>query len=124
MRENPTSRGYKAMLLFTYGTLRRGYRNHHYLENARFVAQAKSNTRFSLHIKKTTEYPEGYPFAQPSQENDAVNLKGEIYEIDEDILKAIDILEDYPHEYTRIELPFECDDGTLRNALIYIGKDF
>lgn len=121
--EKPISLGFEIMLLFVYGTLRRGQRNHHFLENARFITKAKSTAVFSVSLKKTDKYPEGYPIALPSDAANAQKLEGEIYEIDEETLMRIDILEEYPHEYDRIELPFECDNGEMRNALIYIGKE-
>lgn len=111
------------MLLFTYGTLRRGFRNHHFLENAKFIATAISIEKIDTVLRTTPDYPEGYPVAFISKSPKAQNLSGEIFEIDEITLSRIDKLEDYPHEYDRVSLQFECEDNITRSALIYIGKD-
>lgn len=110
------------MLLFTYGTLMRGLRNHHYVENSDFVAHAISIEKFDIIMRATEDYPDGYPVAFLASSGGG-NLGGEIYEVDDETLQRIDILEDYPHEYDRILMQFECDDGAVRDAFVYIGKE-
>lgn len=109
--------------LFTYGTMRREYRNHHYLEKGIFLGKARSVQKFIIKQIVTAEYPEGYPMSFPSDDEQAIPLHGEIYEIDESMLMAIDKLEDYPHEYNRILTAFTLENGAQVNALIYIGKE-
>ena len=107
------------MYLFVYGTLQSGQINHYYLKDARFIDKARSIPLFQIIQREYDSYR--YPAAFLSQEPDAQPLKGEIYEIDENTLKTIDELEDYPHEYDRKIMDFTLQDGQPIKALIYIG---
>ena len=109
------------MHLFVYGTLQRNQVNHHYLKSATPIGEATSVDGFHITLQRTPpDYPDGYPIATPN--TDAPQLKGEIYEIDQDTLEAIDELEDYPYEYIREERGFTLSDGREVKALIYIGN--
>ena len=73
------------MKVFVYGTLRKGYGNHHLLRDANFLGEAQV---------KATMYLMGYiPYV--SLNNDTNTVHGEVYKIDEDILRRLDQLEGY-----------------------------
>lgn len=110
-----------GLSIFVYGTLRKGERNHHYLETSKFFGTAKTTHPYKIIQRYAQDYPEGYPVAIPC--SSAEILAGEVYEITDETLKQLDILEDYPNEYDRFTEEFTLDNGTKISACIYIGKD-
>ncbi len=73
------------MKVFVYGTLRKGYNNNYLLRDANFLGEAQV---------KATMYSMGYiPYV--SLNNDTNTVHGEVYEINEDILRRLDQLEGY-----------------------------
>jgi gamma-glutamylaminecyclotransferase len=85
-------------LVFVYGTLLAGERNHHYLARARLVLEARTEPAFTLY--DLGSYP-----GLVHGGSDAV--LGEVYEVDRLTLAALDGLEEHPDFYrrTRIVLP-------------------
>jgi gamma-glutamylaminecyclotransferase len=93
--------------VFVYGTLLVGERNHHLLEGARRVAEARTRPAFALH--------DFGPFpGLVAGGNDAV--LGEVYEVDEPALAALDQLEGHPSFYQRTSILLE--DGTPVQAYL------
>jgi gamma-glutamylaminecyclotransferase len=80
------------MLLFVYGTLKRGCKNHYILEDCQLRGQATLLGYSMLDVG-------GFPCIIPGPPNDAV--KGEIYEIPPGRWPRLDRLERVPHLYTR-----------------------
>jgi gamma-glutamylcyclotransferase (GGCT)/AIG2-like uncharacterized protein YtfP len=78
--------------VFVYGTLLAGEANHGLLARARFVGEAKTPAGYALH--DLGAYP-----AMIAGGGDAI--AGEIYEVDEATLAALDELEDHPTYYQR-----------------------
>ncbi|MFT4705299.1 MAG: gamma-glutamylaminecyclotransferase [Bradymonadia bacterium] len=83
-------------LIFVYGTLMRGLRNHHLLAHARFVRDDKTAELFTL-----LDFGR-YPAVVPSKRDP---ISGELYEVDDDTLATLDALERYPQWYDRIQVP-------------------
>lgn len=78
--------------LFVYGSLKAGQRNHGCLGNARFLLYGSTVNKYGL-------YDLGSFPAMTHAGN--VNVCGEIYEIDDEILRRCDALEGHPHFYKR-----------------------
>ncbi|WP_078553908.1 gamma-glutamylcyclotransferase [Bacillus alkalicellulosilyticus] len=102
--------------IFVYGTLRKGERNDHFLRNATRVAE-QSWTKGKLY---DTGF--GYPAVKPAKDS---FVYGELYEVNDTELAAIDRLEDYKEGgsdnlYDRVQQPIFTDTGEV-NALIYIA---
>ncbi|XP_028156640.1 putative gamma-glutamylcyclotransferase CG2811 isoform X2 [Ostrinia furnacalis] len=94
--------------VFVYGTLKRNEPNHHWLANrengyGKYVADGVTKTKYPLII--ATRY--NIPFLLYSP-GDGHNVRGEIYQVDDDMLSKLDILEDHPSYYVR-----ELDDITV-----------
>ena len=105
------------MLLFTYGTLKRGGKYHDYLEEASLVAEHA--------VAKGALYDTGlgYPAMVPS---DFEETTGEIYEVPDVLWPALDFLEDYSGDpeidlYDKISIQVQTDEGTLE-AKVYVAK--
>ena len=95
------------LLVFVYGTLKRGERNHHWLQGARWVGEVE---RPGLVLHDLGPFPmavvgEGRAF-------------GELYEVDSAILARLDQLEGYPRLYDPQQLPLA--DG--QRAWVYLGR--
>jgi gamma-glutamylaminecyclotransferase len=87
-------------LLFVYGTLLRGERNHHLLHGATALGEGRSAAAYELLDAG------GYP-AMVSGGTTAI--VGEVYAVDEPTLAALDRLEDHPSYYRRT--PIDLVDG-------------
>lgn len=79
------------MLVFVYGTLMKGFRNHdHYLENK------NPNCTDSIRARMYT-YNGSFPYIILT--NNPIDIvKGEVYEIDQRVLNNLDYLEGYDPE--------------------------
>jgi gamma-glutamylaminecyclotransferase len=80
------------MLLFVYGTLRQGERNHAELSGARFVREASTHPRYQLVDMG------GFPALL---EGGTTAVRGELYEVEEHFLPRLDRFEDVPTLYER-----------------------
>lgn len=83
------------MFVFVYGTLKRGYRNHHLLEGSKFQCEA---------VVKGFELYDLGPYPAVIESGDLEDLvKGEIFEIDGSALARLDELEEEGTLYKRIK---------------------
>ncbi|MCG8391462.1 MAG: gamma-glutamylcyclotransferase [Pseudomonadales bacterium] len=94
------------MLVFVYGTLKRGLRNHHFLRRARFVGAACTAPAFQLFDLG------GCPGAWLPGSG---VIHGEVYEVDALTLASLDRLEEVPRVYRRERV--ETEYGP---AIIYV----
>lgn len=106
------------MLLFAYGTLKRGGKYHCYLEEAELVEE-QATAKGSLY-----DTGMGYPamiLAGSGQ------VEGEIYEIPDVLWPALDFLEDYSGNpetdlYDKVTIKVEAGGKSLE-TVVYIAKD-
>lgn len=83
----------QRVILFVYGTLMRGQTAHALLgPTARFIAEARTEPRFTL--LDMGQYP-------ALVEGGTTAVHGELFEIDADLLEALDRYEDVPELYAR-----------------------
>lgn len=87
--------------VFVYGTLKTGEPNHHWLTDAnngyaKFFANATTTKKMPLII--ATRYNIPFLLNKPDT---GKYIIGEVYEIDEQMMGKLDILEDYPNLYQR-----------------------
>ncbi len=99
------------MRVFTYGTLMRGEANHRLLRGSLFVGVAKTVRGFGL-------FDHGH-FPAMVRMGDGV-VAGEVFEITDETLRALDRLEGYPTLYGR-EL-IDLDDGSQAIAYLQAGE--
>lgn len=96
--------------LFVYGTLKRGYGNHHYLSESEFLGKAITKKRYAL-------YSDGIPFLV--KEPPVSRIKGELYEVDSETLENVDLLEGHPSVYRREKIVVILEDGREVEAWAY-----
>lgn len=83
-------------LLFVYGTLKRGFRLHHYLKEAPFLGAAVTAPGYALY--RLDWYP------ALVEEPGAGSITGEVYEVCNALLEALDEVEGVPYLYRRAEI--------------------
>jgi gamma-glutamylcyclotransferase (GGCT)/AIG2-like uncharacterized protein YtfP len=85
--------------VFTYGTLKRGHPNNHYLNGQKFVQEAITAPGYLL-------YDNGWYPCMVEAEN-GHEVKGEIWEVTAETMKRLDQLEGVPTLYQRrtIKIP-------------------
>lgn len=104
--------------LFVYGSLKRGFKQHdRHMRTARFICVAQTaEPVFSLVAVCDSDADNPYPGMMTGG---AYHIKGELYEIDDALLKRLD---EYEGEgYQRIEIAL--DNGDSAQTYVYIGKD-
>lgn len=107
--------------IFTYGTLKRGFCNHHLLESAdvEFVGEGMTLEKYQMY--PSINY--AFPFLLKSEKNHMVT--GELYRTScKETLKMLDILEGCPDLYVQSECNVKLKDGSkIIKALIYIKNE-
>lgn len=108
-------------LVFVYGTLKRGGRNHYWLNGATFVAQARTVANYPLVINGLP-----YLFDVPGV---GVRIKGEVFLVSNATLRSLDMLEGHPFFYRRrfttvLPLSGEVADTTLRVQAYFVSYQY
>ena len=85
--------------VFVYGTLKRGHGNHLLLCASRFLGECHTPPVYSLH---------DLGFFPGLVSGGQTSITGEVYEVNDDTLEALDVLEGYPRFYDRelIDTPY------------------
>lgn len=96
--------------VFAYGTLRRGFSNHHLLSRALTLGGARTVRPYSLYL-------DDFPYCV--QDEPAGPVTGEVYKVDDATLLVLDALEEHPHVYRRELVPVTLDDGRQLDAWLY-----
>jgi gamma-glutamylaminecyclotransferase len=74
------------MLIFVYGTLKRGCSNHHYLAGQTFIGEARTRPGFRLYAL------DGFP-GMVLRTDDHEGVHGEVWSVDAACLARLDVLE-------------------------------
>ena len=103
--------------VFVYGTLKNGFRNHHYLSGSRFLGTGRTTEKYAMHTEG------GIPFVV---ENEQVSyIFGELYSVDGSVLQNLDRLEGHPTWYQRKEVEICLDSGacsTMRAWMYFVSN--
>jgi len=100
--------------VFVYGTLRRGFCNHHFLNGAALLGPARTAQPYGLHLEA------GIPYLLADEARYPV--VGELYRVDAAVLAGLDRLEEHPRVYERRLADIVMDDGQQRPAWIYFAR--
>jgi gamma-glutamylcyclotransferase (GGCT)/AIG2-like uncharacterized protein YtfP len=99
------------MLLFVYGTLKRGFRNNFYLEDQDFVEEVDTRPLYRL-------FDNGYFPMMVEDLDHGYSVSGEIWEVDDDFIEIID-----DHEMLYERKLIEIDGYDEVYAYIYVYGD-
>mgnify|MGYP005853496633 CR=1 FL=1 len=102
-----------SCLVFVYGTLRRGFSNHHFMRGARFLGGAATRERYAMYV-------EDCPYLV--QEEALYQVAGEVHEVSEAMLLTLDALEEHPTVYERRRIPVALDSGREIEAWCYFAR--
>lgn len=84
-------------LIFVYGTLKNGYSNHSFLNNSLYYGKA-------ITLEKYLLIEQYLPYLIKSNNEKSTYITGEVYLVNNDILRELDILESHPDFYQREEI--------------------
>lgn len=101
------------MLIFVYGTLKRGFRNHHLLDGARFVEEAKTAPYWML--ASAGSFPVLF--------RGRACVTGEVWEINRATLTHLDYLESNGFMYHRHRIYVSTSSGKTLRVWAYVGAD-
>jgi gamma-glutamylaminecyclotransferase len=97
------------MLLFVYGSLRKGLPNHPLLSDASYIGTYTTRDTYYMAGLKSQAYP--YVTEEPLHASlQPTQITGELYDLPESLLQTLDALEGHPDEYMR--KPVDLSDGT------------
>lgn len=100
--------------VFVYGTLKRGCHNNHYLKTAKFIGEAETVDK--MHMTDI-----GYPLVDDTKPT--TTIKGELWEVDDKTLRALDRLEGHPRYYQRMKKKILVGGVLLKDAFMYINRN-
>lgn len=103
-------------LLFAYGSMKRGFRNHYRLENDKFIGQAKTKKKYCMFPAPSYNYPYGI------EDDRRWQLKGELYELTNTPIETIDEFEGSPVYYYRKMIKVVCNNKDY-DAYIYFKSE-
>jgi gamma-glutamylaminecyclotransferase len=101
-------------IVFVYGTLKRGQRNHGFLAGQEFLDEAQTVPRYRLVVCN------GHPCLIEDARH-GVAVRGEVWSVDDDALRRIDELEEVPTLYSRRPIILQ-DCATPVAAYFYNGN--
>ncbi|XP_022643442.1 putative gamma-glutamylcyclotransferase CG2811 isoform X2 [Varroa jacobsoni] len=110
--------------VFVYGTLKKGEPSHHVITTknnkvAKFVSNGRTVHQFPLVIASSFNIP--YLLYKPGTGH---RIHGEVYSVNDDMLTALDDLENHPNYYVRQQEPVEISDGSILTPWVYFLIDF
>ena len=109
----------KDLYIFTYGTLKRGFVNNYFLDDAIFISTAITVEKYQM------LYPSignAYPFLIKSEKK--YQIKGEVFKTNsQQILDSLDELEGYPDLYLKEFIKVELENKKIIEALVYFKNE-
>lgn len=96
-------------VVFVYGSLMKGYWNHKYLENSDFIGYATLDGYGIYHVSS-------FPGIVPRMDH---YVLGEVYNVNESTMRALDILEDEGDMYVRKEETVRVGDKNIK-CFVYV----
>jgi gamma-glutamylcyclotransferase (GGCT)/AIG2-like uncharacterized protein YtfP len=103
------------MLLFVYGSLRKDLWNHFFLKTSQYIGKYKTVEKHILYIDGNIPYL--------STKEKRYHIKGELYDVSEETLKEIDLLEDEGKWYTRKKILVINEEGNIIEAQSYYNDN-
>lgn len=123
-------------LVFVYGTLKSGQPNHYFLtdpkngKSGQILGQFQTVEKFSMVTATKFNIPfllsnTGSKNSQNDVQTESRQILGQVYSVDEKMLKNLDILENYPKFYNRRVISVtNTETGAILKALCYVLENF
>lgn len=105
------------MTLFIYGTLKKGFENHHFLNNAKFIGNAITKDRYPM-----VNVVKAYPYLI-DKKGIGEFVKGEAYNINNKILSKLDLLEGYPDHYDRKDVEIVINGKIIKAITYFVNQE-
>ena len=96
-------------LVFVYGTLKFGFSNSGFLLNSQIIGRGETKQNYAL-------YQAELPYLLNDKEH---KVKGEVYNVNEETLFYLDMLEGHPYLYTRKKIKILTEKGKTLNCWTY-----
>ncbi|QEZ90202.1 gamma-glutamyl cyclotransferase, AIG2-like (plasmid) [Aliarcobacter cibarius] len=108
----------KEIYVFTYGTLKKGFSNNHFLNDAIFISNAITCDNYQM-------YPcsnKNFPFLIKSE--NVQQIKGEVFKTNsKKVLDDLDYLENYPNLYLKEFIKVKLENNSIVEALVYFKNE-
>jgi len=105
------------LLVFVYGTLKRGFYNHEVLETSQFIGKAITKNKYPM--INAQEY---FPYLI-NDKNIGKHIKGEVFKINDLTLEKLDILEGFPDLYTRDYIQVIVNNNTMEVIVYFLNEN-
>lgn len=107
------------MLVFVYGTLKRGHHNHRVLgPDPKFVGHALTNTKYKM---LDAGFPVLLALTKDDPEDAGHYVEGEVYDVDLTTAKRLDQLEGKGRMYNRVRKYVSMGEGPSVRLNYYVG---
>ena len=112
------------MRVFVYGTLREGEYNHSYISNnlVKSLGVYKTREKFYMIYKNGLSFPYLVAASLLQLNTPPIQITGEVYEITEEGLNQINLLEGVPRHYQR-DVIFVENGSSFAMCFIYVLND-
>lgn len=108
----------KEIYIFTYGTLKRGFSNNHFLNDALFVSNSITCENYSMYPCTNNMFP----FLIKSEKK--YQIKGEVFKTNsKKLLDDLDYLERYPNLYLKEFINVKLENNSIVKALVYFKNE-
>jgi len=102
--------------VFVYGTLMSGFENHYHLTESEKIGKGFTLSKYHL----TASF---IPFLSEIESDKSNYIYGEVYEVNDECLRALDLLEGHPAFYQRKEVDIRLDNGAVEKCWVYFNND-
>lgn len=100
--------------LFVYGTLKKGFANHHLLREADYLGKGRTKRKYALYVDSIP-----YVVKEPATSF----IYGELYQVNASQLERIDWLEGHPNWYCREQIQIVDQHNKTVAAWAYLFPD-
>jgi gamma-glutamylaminecyclotransferase len=137
--KNETRKHNPMKLLFVYGSLRKGFNNNHLLKTAKFIGNCKTKEKYFMVGKLSSELDsleDGRQFSYPPRtflypyiftedlrkDCKLSNIMGELYEVDDKLIKILDIFEGHPFIFERKQIMVLYNNQSLESSVYLLNN--
>lgn len=111
------------MKVFVYGTLKWEMSGEHMFSSSKRFGEATSKEEYFMGGGGFPRAIKKGSFPHYEVEKYYGRVRGEVYEVDEELLERLDYYEGYPHFYNRFEIPITLEGGEETMAWMYHAKE-